>query len=250
MAGAPGSLGSADGAGAAARFHAPEGIAVDSAGNVFVADAGNNAIRKVTPQGCGQHVRRAAGDARERGHERGARRVFWAPFGLALDRAGNLYVAELANSAIRKITPDAVVTTLAGLAGDAGSADGTGRHAQFRNPWGPGGGCRRQCVCDGREQFDHPQDHARRPGDDAGGRAAGVLGSADGAGDVARFWEPRGVALDRAGNLYVCDSGNHAIRKISPGGVVTTFAGLAGNPGNVGWRGGGTRGLPVRRASL
>src|SRR5262245_12138321 len=96
--------------------------------------------------------------------------------GIAVDNAGNLYVADVFNHAIRKVTPNGVVTTLAGLPGTFGSADGTGSNA--------------------------------------------------------RFAYPAKVAVDSAGNVYVSDDGNSTIRKVTPDGVVTTLAGLAGHPGS------------------
>jgi len=231
FAGSPGSVGSADGAGSAARFHAPEGIAVDSSGNIFVADAGNNAVRKITPDG---NVTTFAGLPGTHGSvdSSGDTARFWAPFGLAADATGNLYVAELANNSIRKITPDAMVTTLAGLPGSAGSADGVGINAQFRNPWSLAvDGAGNIFVADASNftiRKITPDGHVSLF---AG--APGALGSADGPTASARFWEPRGVAVDKAGSVYVSDSGNHTIRKISTAGAVTTLAGAAGNPGNV-----------------
>src|SRR6266487_3128445 len=97
---------------------------------------------------------------------------FYFPQGVATDTSGNVYVADTFNYTIRKITPAGVVTTLAGLAGFPGSADGTG--------------------------------------------------------SAARFSSPIGVATDSSGNVYVADSGNNTIRQITPAGVVTTLAGLAG----------------------
>src|SRR5258708_5513831 len=136
FAGTPDIFGSADGTGAAARFNLPEGVATDSADNVYVADEGNNTIRKITPAGA---VTTLAGTAGTSGSAdgTGAAARFRLPRGIATDSAGNLYVAELVNNTIRKITPAGVVTTLAGTAGSVGSADGTGAPATFHFPPGP-----------------------------------------------------------------------------------------------------------------
>ncbi|HWD19317.1 MAG TPA: protein kinase [Verrucomicrobiae bacterium] len=231
LAGAPGNLGSADGPSSAARFHAPEGIVVDGSGAVFVADAGNNAIRKISPDGV---VSTFAGLPGSHGSidSGGSAARFWAPFGLALDGAGNLYVADLANSAIRKITSDGVVSTLAGLAGDAGSADGLGIHAQFRNPWSVAVDTNGVVYVADASNFTIRKVTPTGQVSTMAG-AAGMLGSADGPASAARFWEPRGIAVDKAGALYITDSGNHTIRKITRDGLVVTLAGSAGNPGNV-----------------
>jgi streptogramin lyase len=114
--------GSANGAGASARFSdQAKGVALDSAGNVYVADTGNNAIRKITPSGwvstlAGQNAR------------------FYHPQGITVDGAGNVYVADTANNTVRKITPAGVVSTLAGAEGQSGNADGTGSKARFNHP--------------------------------------------------------------------------------------------------------------------
>ena len=131
-------------------------MAVDSAGNVYVADSNNVTIRKITPGGV---VSTLAGLAGQYGSADGTGSAarFNNPNGVAVDSAGNVYVADTCNYTIRKITPGGVVSTLAGLAGNRGSADGTG--------------------------------------------------------SAARFFSPQGVAVDSAGNVYVADTGNHTIRK-------------------------------------
>ena len=133
LAGSPGSAGSADGTGAAARFVNPNGLAIDTAGNVYVADWGNATIRRITPAGV---VTTLAGTPGSPGSAdgTGAAARFSQPTGVAVDSAGNVYVADQGNNIIRRITPAGVVTTLAGSAGSAGSTDGTGSAARFTSP--------------------------------------------------------------------------------------------------------------------
>ena len=135
LAGSAGQAGSSDGTGSAARFIDPCGVAVDSAGNVYVADYGNDEIRKITPSGV---VTTLAGSAGQTGSSDGTGSAarFDDPMGVAVDSAGNVYVADYGNDEIRKITPSGVVTTLAGSAGQTGSSDGTGSAARFDYPMG------------------------------------------------------------------------------------------------------------------
>lgn len=127
--------GSEDGIGSAARFYQPDGLGVDAAGNVYVADYANHTIRKITPEGA---VSTFAGQAREPGNvdATGNNARLNHPTGVAVDGAGNVYVAEFTGNTIRKITPNGQVTTLAGLAETPGSADGTGSAARFNGPYG------------------------------------------------------------------------------------------------------------------
>jgi hypothetical protein len=229
LAGLTGSPGSADGAGSAARFSGPGGVAVDAGGVVYVADQYNNTIRRITPAGV---VSTLAGLAGERGGVDGSGRAarFNSPTGVAVDAVGNVYVADQYNDTIRRITPAGEVTTLAGRAGHQGSADGAGEAARFFNPVG--------VAVDGEgnvyvaDQFNQTIRKIAPTGEVATlAGLAGERGSADGAGATARFNYPYGVAVDREGNVYVADTGNSTVRRITPAGEVTTLAGLAGNEG-------------------
>ena len=230
IAGTAGLCGSTDGTGAAARFNSPESVAVDASGNVYVADSGNDTIRKITASGV---VTTLAGTAGTTGSidGTGAAARFNAPVGVAIDTAGNIYVADCNNNTVRKITPDGMVSTLAGTAGVIGSADGTGAAASFYCPAGV-------AIDTGGTIYvaDYSNNTIRKITPDgmvstlAG--TAGVTGSSDGTGAGARFDAPDGVATDSAGNIYVADTYNDTIRKITPAGATSTFAGTAGTSGS------------------
>ena len=230
IAGSPGVRGSADGTGPAALFNFPCALAVDASGNVFVADQWSHTIRKITPAGVVTTFAGLAGQWGGADHTGTAAR-FAAPSGLALDSAGNLYVADRDNSAIRRITPAGVVTTVAGAPGQSGYADGTGGAARFSSPLG--------VVVDGAGNLfvaDTGNAAIRKitPAGEASTWAGtpGAEGSADGTGAAASFRSPIGVAVAANGDVYVADTSNHTIRQITPSGTVTTLAGFALNPGS------------------
>ena len=135
LAGSAGQRGSHDGAGGAARFDWPDGVAVDGAGSVYVADTYNDEIREISPSGV---VSTLAGSAGQTGSSDGAGGAarFDGPDGVAVDGAGNVYVADTYNDEIREITPSGLVTTLAGSAGQTGSGNGTGGGARLDDPNG------------------------------------------------------------------------------------------------------------------
>jgi sugar lactone lactonase YvrE len=225
LAGSASVPGSGDGAGQAARFGSCYGVAVDGAGNAYVADTGNHTIRKITPAG---EVSTLAGTAGVRGalDGTGPAAQFNEPRGVAVDGAGNVYVAEWWNGTIRKITPSGVVSTLAGTAGAWGSADGTGASARFFGP--------SSVALDaaGNVYVADPDNHNIRRITPEGvvstlAGTAGVAGAADGTGLAAQFQNPNALTVDAAGNVYVADTGNCLIRKITPAGVVSTVAGTA-----------------------
>ncbi len=162
-------IGSANGTGQGAAFFQPAAIVLDPSGNLLVADYSNAMIRKITPAGV---VSTYAGQTPHEGHADGPvnQATFCDPYGVVVDSAGNLYVSDTLNYTIRKIAPNGTVSTLAGIAGTPGAADGDAKNATFA----------------------YPQD----------------------------------IAIDAAGNLFVNDMLNQTVRKVTPVGVVSTFARL------------------------
>jgi hypothetical protein len=239
LGGQMGGPGNADGTGSAARFNLPWGVAVDSAGNVFVADSANHTIRKVTPAGVVTTLAGSAGVSGTNDGTGSGARFNW-PYDVAVDSAGNLFVADIGNSTVRKVSAAGVVITLAGSAGAYGSADGTGSGARFDGPYGVAvGSAGNLFVADNGNSTIRKVSAAGVVTTLAG--SAGAYGSADGTGSAARFYGPAGVAVDSAGNVFVSDCGNNTIRKVTPAGVVTTLAGSAGNSGGTDGTGSGAR---------
>ena len=227
FAGAISGEGNVDGKGVLARFQSPQGLAVDGAGNVYVADNQNCTIRKITPAGTVSTLAGFPGVGNSIDGQ-GNSASFLYPTGMAVDRSGNVYVADGENHTIRKITPSGEVSTFAGMPKVSGSADGQGSAAKFKNPSG--------LAVDsaGNIYVAEHGNHIIRKITPLGlvttlAGLAGVSGSADGEGGIARFYYPHGLAVDGVGNVFVADPGNNTIRKITPLGVVSTFSGLAGS---------------------
>ena len=135
LAGTPATPGTNDGAGAAAQFYFPTGLAVDAATNVYVADCFNHTIRKVTPEGVVTTVAGTFG-VQGRTDGPGLSAQFSYPYSVAVDTAGNVFIADFGNSTIRMLSPGGNVSTVGGLAGYSGTANGTGNAARFLNPCG------------------------------------------------------------------------------------------------------------------
>jgi hypothetical protein len=216
--------GDADGVATAAQFHKPRYLAMDVSGNIYVSDLYNEKVRKVTSSGV---VTTLAGQAEELG----------MLSGVAADGSGNIFFVD--SNRIKKITPVGYVSTLAGGGhwSDSPDGDGTNSAAWFHGASG--------VAVDGSGNIFVAEDTRIRKVTPSGrvttlagsipvedGDLGGEAGSADGVGSAARFNFPHDLAVDASGNIYVADTRNHTIRKITPGGVVTTLAGSAGVEGN------------------
>jgi hypothetical protein len=224
IAGRPGQAGARDGKASAARFRDLHGITIDRSGNLLVVDA--NTIRKVTPNGTATTFAGRAGAPGTCTDGAGATARFLRPLGIAADARGNLYVADY--QTIRKITAAGVVTTAAGQAGSGGSADGNGAAARFSRPWG--------VACDAAgDVYVTDQDACTVRKLTPTGVVTTVAGKPDAQGSVdasasaARFFCPRGIAVDSAGDVSVGDQ--DTIRLIAPTGAVTTLAGTFNTEG-------------------
>jgi sugar lactone lactonase YvrE len=204
-----------------ATFSDPFGIVVDKRGNVIVADAGqSNRIRRITVDG---KVETIAGSSEGFADGDAGRAQFNTPSGIAIDKGGNLVIADTSNNRIRRLSADgSKVSTVAG-SGVAGFKDGPENEAQFDGPIGIAvdkqgnilvadayNDCIRQVAADGRVTTI---------------AGTGLPGYSDGQAASASFDTPVGVAVDRQGNIFVADAGNHAVRKITAQGEVTTIAG-------------------------
>ncbi len=284
LAGAAGTTGATNGQGTNARFYYPSGVAVDTAGTVYVADLYNNLVRKIS---AGGNVSTLAGGG-GRGQVDGLIAGFAYPSRVSVDTDGNLFVTETVGQTVRKITPSGVVstfagrftlgdddgegaaasfrslngiavdasgnafvgdysatrkitprgrvTTFAGKKGFAGNSNGTAADARFNNLAGlvfdAAGGL---FVTDASNNVVRKVDAAGAVSTFAG--VGGSAGDADGRGAAARFSYPKGIAVDATGLMYVTDWNNHTIRALTPEGTVSTLAGRAGEPGTADGRG-------------
>jgi sugar lactone lactonase YvrE len=229
FAGQAGAFGSTDATTTAARFNTPTGLAVDSLGNIYVADTTNHVIRKITSAGV---VTTLAGSPGASGNldGTGSAARFNAPGGVAVNSVGTVYVADTYSHTIRMITAQGVVTTLAGAPGVSGSANGMGAAAQFNYPAGvavdPSGNV---FVAD---TFNHTIRRITADGTvSVFAGSSGIRGGVNDLGGAARFAYPNALATDSSGNLYVADSYNHVIRRVLTTGLVSTLAGTFGTVG-------------------
>ena len=226
-----GTSGSNDATGTAATFNIPAGITNDNSNNFFVTDLNNHKIRKITSSGVVTTLAGQVNNSIGSLDGTGSAASFYSPWGITIDGLGNLYVADLQNSKIRKITSSGVVTTFAG-SGLTTGADGNGISASIRNPMGiAGDALKNMFVTEASNRI-----RKIAPNGDVttiAGNSSFSYGSTDGTGSNASFSTPNGITSDAANNLYVADQYNNNIRKITPTGIVTTLAGsLATTPGS------------------
>ncbi len=230
LAGSLGTPGATNDSGTDASFQSPEGIAIGTTGIRYVADTGNHLIRVINSGGAVTTLAGGAGVTGSTDNGTGSNARFNSPSGVVV-ATGAIFITDTNNHTIRRATTGGNVTTFAGTAGSSGSTDGTGAAARFNSPRGIG------ADSSGNLYVADTGNHVIRKITTAGvvstlAGTAGSSGSADGTGAAARFNAPRGIAVDSSGNVWVADTGNHTIRRITPAGVVTTFAGTAGSAGS------------------
>jgi len=212
-----------DGTAKAALFSSPQGIVADAAGNLYVTDSFNNCIRKISVSGTVTTL--AGGTTPGYTDASGTAARFYSPQFISIDASGNLYVSDVGNNAIRKITTTGVVTTFAG-GGLPGYADNTvGTLAKFNTPGGLAVSASGNIyVADRGNNIIRMITPAGVVTTYCGAQASGFV---DGVSVAARFNRPTGLAIDASGVLYVADLSNNSIRKIATDTTVTT---LVGNP--------------------
>jgi sugar lactone lactonase YvrE len=213
-----GTAGFVNGSSSSTQLDFPTDLVFDSQGNLYVADAGNACIRKITTAGISSTFAGTGTAGTTDGN--GSVAQFDTPSGLAIDNNDNLYVADQGSARIRKITPSAVVSTLAGST--EGFADGNGTSAQFNYPTGLA------VESNGNLYIADQSNHRIRkmnPSAVVSTLCGSTPGFTNGSGALAQFYYPTDITLDGSGNILVADYLNHAIRKVTSTGVVTTLAG-------------------------
>ena len=206
--------------GTAALFNRPTAVAIDAAGNIYVADSYNSVIRKITAGGVTSTI---AGNG-TLGYKDGpaANAQFYAPAGVAVDAGGNVFVADMGNNLIRKITPAGIVSTFAGN-GNAGYGNGTGTAAFFNAPSGlTFDAAGNLFIADSGNSLIRMITTEGVVTTVVGSRGTGYV---NGTGTAATLNKPSSLAFDAAGILYITEPLNNAVRKITKDYVVTTFAG-------------------------
>lgn len=219
-----------------ARLSHPEQLAVDASGNVYIADTRNARVRKVSPEGTITTIA-GSGKMGPLGDGGPARAAGLYPSGVAVDGKGNVYITDNAHERVRKVTPDGTITTIAGT-GRVGPVKGDGGPATSATLWNP-----HALAIDGQGNLfiaGTSNQRVRKVGPDgtittiAGTGRQGFSGDR-GPATSARLHDPYGVAVDGHGNVYIADRDNHRVRRVSPGGRITTIAGT----GSAGYSGDG-----------
>lgn len=223
-----GSKGSADGQGVLASFNEPWGITVGDDGTIYVADTRNNKVRKISQTGLVTTLA-GTGSYGVKDAANPLQATFGNPLGIAVDKLGNVYIADHLTSIIRKIAVTGQVTTIAGDINNAGLVDGNGKNAWFNKPYGL------EIDTKGNLFVADEHNHAIRkiyPNGDVvtlGGN--GIVGSKNGNKTVSTFNYPWDIAIDSVGSLYVMDGYNYVVRKIDTNLITSTFAGIVGKIG-------------------
>ncbi len=207
-----------NGASATARFRNPSGVAIDASGDIIVADTINHRIRNISPQGV---VTTIAGSGLGFLDGASATAQFIFPNGVAIDALGNIIVADTSSNRIRRISTGGEVSTIAGSS-ESDFVDGASATARFSAPFGVAIDALSNIIV--ADENNH-----RIRSISTNGIVTTIAGSetgfVDGVGSTARFASPTGVAIDASGNIIVADRNNHSIRRITPGGTVSTIAG-------------------------
>jgi trimeric autotransporter adhesin len=216
-----------------AQLNAPAGLAIDASGDIFIADAGNNVVREITPDGKIQTVAGNGTQGYSGDFDVATQAQLHSPSGVAVDAAGNLYIADSGNNVIREVTTDGSISTFAGdglasYSGDAGTPTRAGLHDPLDVAVGPNGtiyivdtgNSFIRSVSGGAINFVAGSGSVGFAGD--GGSATA---STTNAGAGVALYGPRAIAFDSAGNYYLADSGNGRIRKVDTKGIISTIAG-------------------------
>jgi len=230
-------VGSTNGYGTTALFSGPKGITINSSGTLYVADTGNDIIREITPAGFVTTLAGKAGLSSWTlifANGTGDTARFNEPVGICVDSNENLYVGDLKHNRIRKITPDGNVSTFSGTSSSSAQDTTATTTATFKNPT--------KLILDSNRNifvFDSGNNKIRKiTGGDIGGPSTTppapptFTGRVDTFAGNATFNQPSGGVFDFTGNMYVADTLNHTIRRITPAGVVTTIAGT-GSPTSI-----------------
>ncbi len=222
------------GPGVFARLDHPTAVAVDSAGNLYIADTMNHRIRKMDTRGVITTIAggTASGFSGDNGPATAARLNM--PESIAIDNAENLYIADTGNNRIRKISPQGIITTVAG-SDTAGVTNGAAINAVLFQPSGLAFDSSGNVYI--ADTLNHRIRRVSRDGmitTVAGTGSPGYSGN-NGFATLAQLNSPDGISFDSAGNLYIADTGNNVIRKVA-GGIISTVAGtgVAGNAGDFG----------------
>jgi len=220
-----------------AQLNYPEGVAVDNAGNLYIADLSNSRVRKVSSDGIVTTVagNGAFGYSGDGGPATSAQLNY--PSGVAVDSAGNLYIGDSNNSRVRKVSGNGIITTVAGNGTPSGySGDGGPATSAQLGYLGLG------VAVDGVGNLyiaDSSNSRVREVSSSGiittlAGTGTGGYSGDGGPATGAQLSYPSGVAVDSTGNLYISDTGNFLVRKVSPGGIIVTVASGAGNGGDGG----------------